>query len=54
MKKYLSILFVFSLLFLLTACSSSAAPSQESSGQTTSQPQVHLLSKIAFQCLMQF
>lgn len=36
MKKYLSILFVFSLLFLLTACSSSADPSQESSGQTTS------------------
>lgn len=36
MKKNLSILFVFSLLFMLTACSSSAAPSQESSGQTTS------------------
>ncbi len=36
MKKFPSILFVFSLLFMLTACSSSAAPSQESSGQTTS------------------
>lgn len=36
MKKNLSILFVFSLLFMLTACSSSAGPSQESSGQTTS------------------
>ena len=36
MKKNLSILFVFSLLFMLTACSSSADPSQESSGQTTS------------------
>ena len=36
MKKFLSILFVFSLLFMLTACSSSADPSQESSGQTTS------------------
>lgn len=36
MKKFPSILFVFSLLFMLTACSSSADPSQESSGQTTS------------------
>lgn len=36
MKKFLSILFVFSLLFMLTACSSSADPSQESSGQTES------------------
>ena len=36
MKKFLSILFVFSLLFMLTACSSSADPSQESSEQTTS------------------
>lgn len=35
-EKNLSILFVFSLLFMLTACSSSADPSQESSGQTTS------------------
>ena len=36
MKKFLSVLFVFSLLFMLTACSSSADPSQESSRQTTS------------------
>lgn len=36
MKKFLSILFVFSLLFMLTACSSSADPSQESSRQTES------------------
>ncbi len=36
MKKFLSILFVFSLLFMLTACSSSTDPSQESSRQTTS------------------
>ena len=36
MKKFLSFLFVFSLLFMLTACSSSADPSQESSKQTTS------------------
>lgn len=36
MKNFLSILFVFSLLFMLTACSSSADPSQESRGQTTS------------------
>ena len=36
MKKFPSILYVFSLLFMLTACSSSADPSQESSGQTTS------------------
>ena len=36
MKKFLSILFVFSLLFMLTACSSIADPSQESNGQTTS------------------
>ena len=35
-KKFLSILFVFSLLFMLTACSSSTDPSQESSRQTTS------------------
>mgnify|MGYP001058732820 CR=1 FL=1 len=34
MKKFLSIPFVFSLLFMLTACSSSADPSQESSGQS--------------------
>ena len=36
MKKILSILFVFSLLFMLIACSSSTDPLQESSGQTTS------------------
>ena len=36
MKKFPSVLLVFSLLFMLTACSSSADPSQESSGQTTS------------------
>ena len=36
MKKFLSFLFVFSLLFMLTACSSSVDPSQESSKQTTS------------------
>lgn len=48
MKKILSILFIFSLLFMLTACNSSADPSQESSGQTTSPSS----SKIAFQCLM--
>lgn len=50
MKKYLSILFVFSLLFLLTACSSSAIHRRKAADK----PQVHLLSKIAFQCLMQF
>lgn len=36
MKKFPSVLLVFSLLFMLTACSSSADPLQESSGQTTS------------------
>ena len=36
MKKIPSVLLVFSLLFMLTACSSSADPLQESSGQTTS------------------
>lgn len=35
MKKFPSVLLAFSLLFMLTACSSSAEPSQESSGQTT-------------------
>lgn len=36
MKKFPSVLLVFSLLFMLTACSSSVDPLQESSGQTTS------------------
>ena len=36
MKKFPSVLLVFSLLFMLTACSSSTDPLQESSGQTTS------------------
>lgn len=35
MKKFPFVLLAFSLLFMLTACSSSAEPSQESSGQTT-------------------
>ena len=35
MKKFPSVLLAFSLLFMLTACGSSAEPSQESSGQTT-------------------
>ena len=35
MKRIQSVLLIFSLLFLLTACSSGANPSQESSGQTT-------------------
>ncbi len=50
MKKILSILFVFSLLFMLIACSSSTDPLQESSGQTTSPSSL----EIAFQCLIQF
>lgn len=36
MKRTQSVLLVFSLLFLLTACSSRANPSQENSGQTAS------------------
>lgn len=51
MKKFLSILFVFSLLFYADCI---AAVAQIHRRRAVDKPQVHLLSKIAFQCLMQF